>query len=67
MEYAIPILIWSANGSPYIEPRQGRRETWVPLLRSEFHPLFVLRLNISAHNCNRYLVAMSRLSAARPD
>jgi hypothetical protein len=42
MEYAVPILILSANNSPYSERRQGCRETWVPLLRTDFHPLFVL-------------------------
>lgn len=42
MEYAIPIIILSANFSPYSERRQGCRETWVPLLRNEFHPVFAV-------------------------
>jgi len=42
MEYSIPIIILSANFSPYSERRQGCRETWVPLLRDEFYPVFAV-------------------------
>jgi hypothetical protein len=41
-ENTIPLLILSANGPTFQTKRQGCRDTWIPLLRPEISPFFLV-------------------------